>query len=205
MRFIAFDIETTGFLPGADKIVELAAVKFEDGKPVDAYASLVDPGSPIPVEVQRVHGINDQMVAGKPKIEEVLEKFTAFAQDTVLVAHNAPFDVEFIKASVTRFETSAPKGIILDSCSMARKVLPGFPNYKLGTLVTHLKIPGEPNFHRAEADARFCGYIFATMLGRIFRAGEPVILENLMNLSAQVQKFPQIQRTYRQLDLLAQL
>ena len=206
MQYIAFDIETTGFLPRVDQIVEIAAVKFIDGNPDEAFSSLVNPKVPIPLGAAQIHGISDEMVKDQPVIEDVLVKFSEFCQGTPLVAHNAPFDTEFVKADIVKFETAAPSGIILDSCSMARKVIQGCPNYKLGTLVSFLKIPGDQAFHRAEADARFCGQLFAVMLQRIYRAGESPVIENLLNLSGTVSlKFPQVLKTFKQLDFLAQL
>ena len=89
---------------------------------------------------------------------------------------------------------------------MARKVVQGCPNYRLGTLVSFLKIPADSAFHRAEADARFCGQIFNHMLGKIFRAGEAPALENLINLSGTSSlRFPQIVKSFKQLDLFAEL
>jgi DNA polymerase-3 subunit epsilon len=206
MQYIAFDIETTGFLPRVDQIVEIAGVRFVDGKPVEAFSSLVNPQIFIPPGAMRVHGITDEMVKDQPLIEEVLAKFAEFCGSTPLVAHNAPFDTEFIKADVERFETAAPFGVILDSCAMARKVIQGCANYKLGTLVAFLKIPQDGAFHRAEADARFCGHLFSHMINRIYRSGEAPVIENLINLSgATTLKFPQVPKTFKQLDFLAQL
>lgn len=204
MQYIAFDIETTGFLPRVDQIVEIGAVKFTDGKVSGIFSELIDPGMPMPAAASRVNGITDEMLAGKPKVEPILEKFAKFCGDDPMVAHNAPFDVEFIKADILKLECPAPKGIILDTCTMARKVIQGAPNYKLGTLVDFLKIPVEGEFHRAEADAQFCGQVFGLMLQRIFRAGEPVVLENLINLSGNPLHFPQVKKQAKQLDLLAE-
>jgi DNA polymerase III subunit epsilon len=193
MQFVAFDIETTGFLPRVDQIVEIAAVRFANGKPVDKFCSLVNPKMMIPVGAAAVHGITDDMVKDAPLIETVLEKFAEFCAGDALVAHNAPFDTEFIKADVEKFEAPAPHGIILDTCAMARKVVQGCANYKLGTLVAHLKIPADGTFHRAEADARYCGTLFAMMLERIFTSGQPIVVENLLNLSGtSTLKFPQV-------------
>ncbi|MBK9293623.1 MAG: 3'-5' exonuclease [Oligoflexia bacterium] len=206
MEFIAFDVETTGFLPGVDQIIEIAAVKFVNGKIHDSYSTLINPLAPIPAAATKVHGITDEMVKGKPIVEQALEGFTSFCGSSLMVAHNAPFDVEFIKANILKYETNSPKGIILDSCAMARKVIPGSPNYKLGTLVRFLNIPEDGAYHRAEADSRFCGQLFQIMLERIFKNGEPLVIENLVNLSGgQVLKFPQVQRQLRQLDLLSSL
>lgn len=206
MQFIAFDIETTGFLPKVDQIVEIAAVRFTDGRPSEAFSTLVNPKVLIPPGAMKVHGITDEMVKNSPLIDEALEKFASFCASDVMVAHNAPFDVEFIKADIEKHEASAPRGLILDSCAMARKVIQGAPNYKLGTLVSFLQIPVDGNFHRAEADARFCGQVFAHMLQRIFRQGEAPVIENLVNLSGgQGLRFPQMTKSHRQLDLFASL
>lgn len=206
MEFIAFDVETTGFLPGVDHIVEIAAVRFKDGKMANSYSTLINPRAPIPASATRIHGITDDMVRGMPFVEEAIEAFTEFCGNTLLVAHNAPFDVEFIKANILKFETNSPKGIILDSCAMARKVIPGSPNYKLGTLVKFLNIPEDGAYHRAEADSRFCGQLFQIMVDRVFKNGEPLVIENLINLSGgQNLKFPQVSRQLRQLDLLSSL
>ncbi|CAM5999568.1 unnamed protein product [Sphagnum balticum] len=206
MHFIAFDIETTGFLPRVDQIVEIAGVRFENGIPVKTFSQLVNPKMLIPAGAMQVHGITDDMVKDMPSIDEVLERFAEFCGDTPLVAHNAPFDTEFIKADIVKHESTAPTGIILDSCAMARKIVQGCANYRLGTLVAHLKIPVDGAFHRAEADARFCGQLFSMMLQRIFRNGEPPVIENLVNLSGTANlKFPQVVKTFKQLDFLAQL
>lgn len=206
LTFVAFDIETTGFLPGVDQIVEIAGVRFSDGKLIESFSTLVNPGVPIPVTAQRVHGITDDMVKDQPHVEVALEKFAEFCRQDVMVAHNAPFDAEFIKANILKFETSSPKGLILDTCAIARKVIQGSPNYKLGTLVSFLNIPADGAFHRAEADSRFCGRLFQIMLERVFRAGDPVVIENLINLSGGTAlRFPQVTRQLRQLDLLADL
>jgi DNA polymerase-3 subunit epsilon len=150
MRFIAFDLETTGTVAGADQIVEIGAVSFdEQGEPESIFTTLINPGIPMPEGASRVNGITDDMLAGKPKIEDVLDAFAEFCGDDILVAHNAAFDTQFLTADIKKYESSAPKGVILDTLGIARKVLPGLANYKLGTLVQHLKIQAT-GFHRAE-------------------------------------------------------
>ncbi len=206
MQFTAFDVETTGFLPRVDQIVEIAAVRFVKGVPSESFCTLVNPKIVIPPGAMRIHGITDEMVKDSPLIDEALENFANFCAGDLLVAHNAPFDVEFIKADIEKHETPAPRGIVLDSCAMARKIIPGAPNYKLGTLVNHLKFPVDSAFHRAQADARFCGQLFSHLLEKAFRSGEVVAVENLINLSGgQALKFPQVAKSHRQLDFLAHL
>src|SRR5690606_32807161 len=95
MRFIAFDLETTGTLPGVDRIVEIGAVRFVNGEIDGVYSTLVDPQMPMPAGASAVNGITDEMLQGKPKIEELLSSLSEFCGDDILVAHNAAFDTQF--------------------------------------------------------------------------------------------------------------
>lgn len=205
MRFIAFDLETTGTVPGVDQIVEIGAVRFIDGQPEAIFATLIDPQRPIPPGASAVNKITDDMVRGKPLVESVLPSFAEFCGQDILVAHNAPFDAQFLIADIKRFETAAPTGIILDSLPIARKVFPGLPNYKLGTLIQHLKIP-TTDFHRAEEDASYCGQLFFQMVKRISIGGLPPQVGNLVALTGKPElRFPQIVRQPKQMDLFGNL
>lgn len=205
MKFIAFDLETTGTVPGVDQIVEIGAVRFVNGQPEAVFSTLIDPKRPIPPGASAVNGIFDNMVTGKPTIETILEPFAEFCGIDPVVAHNAPFDAQFLTADIKRFETISPRGVILDTLPIARKVFPGLPNYKLGTLVQHLKIPSS-DFHRAEEDATYCGKLFWHILQRITVGGNAPALENIIALTGKPeQKFPQIERQPKQLDLLSLL
>src|ERR1035438_2137695 len=148
-NFIAFDLETTGFLAGVDQIIEIGAIRYVNGEPEAMFCSLIDPGRMIPAAASAVNKITDEMVVGQPKIEEMLLPFAEFCGDFVLVAHNAPFDFQFLAADIKKHETPAPRGIVLDTCAMSRKVFRGLMNHKLGTLVQHLNIP-VAGFHRSE-------------------------------------------------------
>ena len=201
MTFISFDLETTGFIAGVDRITEIGAVRFTDGKPDGVYSTLVDPDMPIPPGSTRVTGITDEMVQGKPKIEQLLESFAEFCGDDIIVAHNAPFDFQFLSADITKHESPAPTGVVLDTCAMARKVLPGLPNYKLGTLVQHLNIKST-DFHRAEEDASYCGQLFVHMIKKMSGGMQMPPIENLVSLSGKNElRFPQITPSMKQLDL----
>lgn len=204
MRFIAFDLETTGTLPGVDRIVEIGALRFIDGHVDAIYSTLVDPRIPIPEGASRVNGIYNDMVAGKPTIESLLDSFADFCGSDPLVAHNAAFDFQFLVADIKRHEARAPLGLVLDSYSMSKKVFPGLANYKLGTLVQHLNIESAGNYHRAEADAGYCGQLFMRICDRI--TGSNMVMppiENLIALSGRGEmRFPQIEPQPRQLELL---
>lgn len=203
MRFIAFDLETTGTLPGVDQIAEIGAVLFnEAGVPETIFATLVDPGIPMPEAASRVNGITDEMLKGQPRITDVLDAFAEFCGDVPMVAHNAAFDAQFLTADIKKHETSAPRGIILDTLPIARKVYPGLANYKLGTLVQHLGIPST-NFHRAEEDAAYCGQLFHKMIVRLSPTGVEPTMETLIGLTAKPeQRFPQLEKSPKQLGLL---
>lgn len=200
MKFIAFDLETTGTVAGADQIVEIGAVLFNNGQPEAVYSTLINPLKPIPPGASAVNGIFDHMVKDKPTIDTILPSFSDFCGDHVLVAHNAPFDSQFLVADIKKFEIPAPRGIVLDTLPIARKVFPGLPNYKLGTLVQHLKIP-TTDFHRAEEDATYCGHLFYQMIKRISIGGQPPQISNLIALTGKPEfQFPQIIRQPKQMD-----
>lgn len=202
MRFIAFDLETTGTVPGVDQIVEIGAVRFINGEVESIFSTLVDPLRSIPAGASAVNGITDEMVRGKPTIEGLLQSLADFCGDDMLVAHNAPFDSQFLVADIKKFETMAPKGLIIDTLAISRKVFPGLPNYKLGTLVQHLKIPSS-EFHRAEEDATYCGKLFLEMVRRISVGGRPPQIENLISLTGKPQfRFPQIKREPKQMGFM---
>lgn len=203
MRFIAFDLETTGTLPGVDQIAEIGAVRFDErGVPDLIFATLINPGIPMPEGASRVNGITDDMLVGKPLVTDVLDAFAEFCGDDILVAHNAAFDSQFLLADIKKHETSAPRGVVLDTLPLARKVYPGLANYKLGTLIQHLGIPST-NFHRAEEDASYCGQLFHKMITRLSPNGNPVTLATLISLTGKPEvRFPQIEKSPKQLGLL---
>lgn len=202
MRFVSFDLETTGFISGVDRIVEIGAVRFNNGKADAVFSTLVDPEREIPEAASRVNGITNDMLVGKPTIDKLLNSFAEFCGEDIIVAHNAPFDFQFLAADITKYESQAPKGVVLDTCVMARKVFPGLPNYKLGTLVQHLDIP-TTQFHRAEEDASYCGQLFAHIIKKMTGGYDLPPIENLVALSGKSElRFPVIVPQPKQLNLL---
>ena len=202
MRFIAFDLETTGTVPGVDQIVEIGAVRFNNGSVESVFSTLVDPQRPIPPGASAVNGITDDMVRGKPRIDSLLKSFADFCENSILVAHNAPFDAGFLTVDIKKYEAPAPSGLIIDTLTISRKVFPGLPNYKLGTLVQHLKI-SSTGFHRAEEDATYCGNVFLEMVKRISVGGKPPQIENFIALTGKPElRFPQIERQPKQMGFV---
>jgi DNA polymerase-3 subunit epsilon len=201
MRFVAFDLETTGTKPTADKIVEIGAVLFDGDCAVKGYGTLVDPGIPIPSDASAVNGISDSMVRGKPRIVDVLGAFAEFCGDLPLVAHNAPFDFKFLLEDIKLHRASAPSGVVLDTLPLARKLFPGLPNYRLGTLVRHFGFPSG-TFHRAEEDSAYCGLLFAKIIQTLELRQEPCDESDLVRLiGKQELRFPQFPPASNQLDL----
>ncbi len=156
--FVVFDIETTGFSPTKNKIIEIGAVKVTDGRIVDRMDEFVNPEVPIPFEIERLTGINDAMVMDAPCIDVVLPKFLEFCGDAVLVAHNASFDVSFISHNASLLGYAfAPT--VMDTVTLARALLPNLNRYKLDTVAKALGVSLE-NHHRAVDDAEATAGIF---------------------------------------------
>ncbi|GGF97075.1 PolC-type DNA polymerase III [Paenibacillus aceti] len=149
--YIVFDIETTGLSVTQNKIIEIAAVKMQEGKEIDRYATFVDPHELIPYHIQQLTNINDDMVKGAPEVDQVLEEFVKFAGDAVLVAHNARFDVDFVNAKLKELGRPTMDNPVLDTLELARMIHPSLKNHRLNTLAAKYKVSLE-NHHRAIDD-----------------------------------------------------
>ncbi|MBQ7841440.1 MAG: PolC-type DNA polymerase III [Lachnospiraceae bacterium] len=160
--YVVFDIETTGFSPVKNKIIEIGAVKVVDGKIVDRFSTFVNPGVPIPFRIEQLTGINDDMVIDAPPIEEVLPRFLAFCEGTIFVAHNANFDMSFI------MENAKQQGIELkptyvDTVGIARVLLPNQAKHTLDAVAKTMGVSLE-NHHRAVDDAEATAEIFVKFI-----------------------------------------
>lgn len=169
--FVAFDVETTGLYSDRDRVVELACVMFENGREVDSFSSLINPGIPIPSKVSSIHGIYDEDVADSPSMADILPAFEDFVRNNVLVAHNAKFDLAFLKAEYFRAERDFPAFIVLDTLSMSRRAFPGLPRYSLDAMAYTCGIKQESH-HRALDDARTCGRLFYKCINELAPSGE---------------------------------
>ena len=156
--FIVFDLETTGFSPIKDKIIEIGAVKVEKGEITERFSTFVNPQIPIPFKITQLTSITDTMVLDAPPIEEVLPRFLEFVGDGVLVAHNASFDVSFIEQNC-RYQDIQPDFTSVDTVAMARVLLPTLSRFKLNIVAKALNISLE-NHHRAVDDAGATAEIF---------------------------------------------
>jgi DNA polymerase III subunit epsilon len=169
VSFVALDTETTGLFPIMHRLVEVGAVRFRlDGQELATFQRLINPEIPIPKDVQHVHGITDRMVRGKPTIEHVLPQFIEFLghHDTILLAHNALFDLGFLAMALTRLRITYPPHYLLDTLHMARRLYPAWPSHSLEYVATRLKVAKRAE-HRALSDARLVKDIFLAVLQHV--------------------------------------
>lgn len=166
-RFIAFDVETTGLHTHTDRIVELGAVLFENGKPVSTFSTLVNPGMSMPEKATEICHITDEMLTAAPSEEEVYPELLRFLGDaltcrTYMCAHNARFDLDMLRHTLVRLGYTADIRYV-DTLKLSWKCLHGMPNHKQPTLATQLGITVQ-NAHRAADDALVCGRLLLHML-----------------------------------------
>lgn len=168
-EFTVFDIETTGLSNINDEIIEIGAVKIKEGKIIDTFETFVNPKIPISSFITKLTGIDESMVKDAPSIEEILPKFLEFASNSVLVAHNANFDVSFIKSKAKKFNLNV-NNAVLDTLELSRHLYKDLKNYKLDTLAEHLQVKLE-HHHRAVDDAMATAEIFIKTIDRLKELG----------------------------------
>jgi len=173
--FVVFDIETTGFSPRKNRIIEIGAVKVENGKIVDRFSEFVNPELPIPYRIEQLTGINDAMVRNAAPIERVLPDFLAFCGDSAVVAHNAAFDTGFIRENA-HAQGLAYAPTILDTVSLAHVLLPKLNRYKLDTVAKALGVSLQ-NHHRAVDDAECTAGIFLKFIEMLEARGAHTLCE----------------------------
>jgi len=160
--FTILDIETTGLSFKKDKITEIGAVKVKDGEVIDTFSTLINPGIVISKEITSITGITNEMVANKPFIEDVLPEFLNFIGESTLVAHNASFDLSFIRENCKKIDFKLTNTVI-DTLSLSRALLPDLKTHKLDALAKHFNIQLK-NHHRALDDATATTKIFLKLL-----------------------------------------
>ena len=190
--FVVVDLETTGGSAMADGITEIGAVKVRGGEVLGEFQTLVDPGQAIAPFVSVLTGITDSMVCSAPSIRSALPAFLEFAQGSVLVAHNAPFDVGFLKAAAVDHHLPWPAFAVVDTAVLARRVLTRdeVPNCRLGTLAQFFQAATTPN-HRALSDARATVDVLHGLIARLGNLGVQSLPE-LRAFTAQVS--PEVRR-----------
>ena len=183
--YVVFDLETTGFSPDKNKIIEIGAVKVVGGVITDRFSTFVNPEVPIPFRIEELTSIKDDMVIDAPKIEEILPEFMKFCEGAIMVAHNAEFDMSFIKINCKN-QGIEREFTIIDTVALARILLPNLNRFKLDTVAKALNVSLE-NHHRAVDDAACTAEIFVKFIEMLKERG----MENLDDVNHMVSTSPE--------------
>lgn len=186
VTFVVVDLETTGGSSRTEAITEIGAVKVHGGEVLGEFSTLVDPGRSIPPQITILTGISDVMVASAPRIESVLPSFLEFARNCVLVAHNAGFDIGFLRAACQRQQVPWTNPTVVDTVRLARSVLTRdeAPSVRLGLLAPLLGSTVRPD-HRALTDARATVDVLHALFERLGNLGVHS-LDELQHAARQV-------------------
>lgn len=194
-RFLAFDTETTGSKPSSDHLVELAAMLFDEDFEHRSFETLVKPPCSIPEDVIKIHGITDEMVREAPSADLALERFAEFLEfagsPKLMLAHNAGFDVSVLHHEAGSMRSNQSRGnhppeIALDTCMLAKALLPDLRQHRLDSLASYFKIE-TGRLHRAMADVKVLAAVFKNLLGiaadQCAKVGGGLTLNALINLA----------------------
>ena len=167
--YVVFDLETTGFSPVTDRIIEIGAVRIEDGRITDRFSEFVNPKRPIPFRIEQLTSISDSMVMDADPVEEVLVRFLSFCDGAVMVGHNVTFDISFIEENCERLGI-AHDFTTVDTVTLARNLLPNLSRFKLDQVAKALNVP-LGHHHRAVDDAECTSGIFLKFLSMLSDRG----------------------------------
>jgi DNA polymerase-3 subunit epsilon len=196
VTFCVVDLETTGSKPQEAGITEIGAVKVRGGEILGEFATLVNPGQPVPAFIAALTGITNSMVVDAPSVAAATWSFWEFAKGCVIVAHNAPYDIGFLKGAAALAQQPWPTPAVVDTAVLARRVLgkDEVPNCKLATLATFFRSPATP-VHRALDDARATVHVLHGLLDRMGPSG----VHSLEDLLAFTGRTSEVQRRKRTL------
>ncbi|HOW89297.1 MAG TPA: 3'-5' exonuclease [Elusimicrobiales bacterium] len=180
--FTFLDVETTGLSPRTSRVCEVALVAFQSGCRVSHFSSLLNPGVAIPPETTRIHGITDAMVAGSPGFAAVAPRLLSMLEGSVIVAHNAEFDLSFMEMEFSRAGLKLPVLPVIDTLHVARHI-GGFSNHRLGTIAKELAISAE-NWHRALSDVEMTRKIFEHFMVILKKDGAATVGDVLKKVPA---------------------
>ena len=189
--YVVFDLETTGFSPETNRIIEIGAVKVQNGAIVDRFSTFVNPEAPIPFRIEQLTSIRDDMVIDAPVIEDILPKFMEFCDGCIMVAHNADFDMSFIKKNCMRQGIECNPTIV-DTVGLARVLLSNLNRFKLDTVAKALGVSLD-NHHRAVDDAACTAEIFVKFITMLEERGVTTLdqVNEMASASVEnIQKMP---------------
>lgn len=167
--YVIFDLETTGLYPNSgDSIIEIGAVKISDGKIIDRFDELINPGKDLNQEIINITGINNEMLKGKRNEESVLKDFISWIGNLPIVAHNAKFDISFIENACDKYKLAKLHNVVIDTLGISRYLESKERYHNLSTLVKRYNIPWDENkHHRADYDSEGTALIFLKMLEKL--------------------------------------
>ena len=167
--YVVFDLETTGLYPNSgDTITEIGAVKIKNGKIIDRYDELINPGKELNEEIIKITGITNEMLKGKRNEEEALKDFIKWVDVLPMVAHNAKFDISFIEKAFDKYNFGKLENVVIDTLGLSRYLESSERYHNLATLVKRYNIPwDEDKHHRADYDSEGTALIFDKMLRKL--------------------------------------
>lgn len=164
-NYVVFDLETTGLSCRYNRIIEFGAVRIEKGVEVARLDILINPGVPIPKKITKITKIDDKMVKNQPTFEQVKDKILDFVKDSILISHNADFDVPFLNEALVRMNEQPLKNPVIDTLALSRYMFPNSRNHRLGTLCRNFDvIYDDDDAHRADYDASVLNDVWQVML-----------------------------------------
>lgn len=184
--YVIFDFETTGFNAGGeDSIIEVGAVKLQDGKVIDRFSKLIDPGKHLHKKITEITGITDAMLKNCDSEENVIKEFIEWFKDLPMVAHNAKFDVSFLESAYNKYNLGKFDNTVIDTLELSRSLDPSLSRHSLSVLVKKYEVPfDEESHHRGDYDAEATGYIFSKMIDRILNFN----IDNVKDLNSLISK-----------------
>ena len=174
---VVVDVETTGLDPKlGDRVCEIGAIRWNGGREVDRFHSMVNPERSIPPDASRINGITADMVQDAPVAAEIMPAFTSFVGEGVFAAYNAPFDLGFLRAELAHAGLHAPSWTVIDVLALARHLLPSLPSHKLVSVARELGV-ADGQVHRALEDVEITGRVLHRFLGQLKAHGIDMVWE----------------------------
>ena len=184
--YVVFDFETTGLSARYNKIIEFGAVKIEHGIETNRMDILINPGVPIPEKISRITNITDEMLKRAPRIEEAIDKIMNFIGDSILVTHNASFDIAFLNQALIDLGREPIKNGVVDTLTISQYVFPESRSHRLGALCRNMEVEyDEKSAHRADYDAFVLSEVWQTLLVRLTKDNLKLKHKDLVNLEAK--------------------
>ena len=195
--YVVLDFETTGLSARYDKIIEFGAVKISQGREVDRIDILVNPGIHIPEKITRITNISDEKVKDAPKIEEALPKIMEFCGDSILVTHNASFDIAFLNQARLDLGMKEIDNGVVDTLQLSRYLFPDARGHRLGLLCRRMEVEyDEESAHRADYDAYVLSEVWHALLAQLTRGNLHLTHKELQNLEVSKEMFGHLRSSH---------